>query len=780
MGDRALGRSASNLPAELTSFVGRRQELREVKRLLTTTRLLTLTGSGGAGKTRLAVRAAAEMSRGFPHGAWLVSLASINDPPLVTQAVFGALGVNDLSAGLSLSSLTEYLTGKRLLLVLDNCEHLLDPCAVLAVTLAQACPDLRLLATSRQALGVAGEVRMVVPPMSLPAEGSEVSVQRLLTSDAVWLLSERAAAVVPGFAVDAGNAPGVLELCRRLDGIPLALELAAVRLGALSLDQLNQGLATELSILGSGNRGAAARQQTLEATIGWSYGLLDEQERLLWARLSVFAGGFEADAVTEVCSDPRLPPKRIVGLLGALVDKSVVKRQLMGSSARYWLLETMRQYGRERLRELGEEAAIQKRHFDWICALARSVGAWDGRQAALFNRMSDERDNLWAALDFCSRQPGEVAAGAELAQHLFAYWTSRGPYGDVRRVLTALAQSAPENSVARARLLWGAAAMALSQNDYGACAALSEESLRIATEVKDGEAVGWSLALRAIPYWAEGDTAAAAERFESALSLARLLGIEQLELTAIDDLCGICVAAGNLDRAIEVGEQGLALSKSRGEVWMRGYLLNYLAQANWLRGDRQGGEALAREAASCKHAVDDRIGLTMALETLASMAAELGQHQRAACLLGASERVRTESSLTLIELFRPQHDRSVSIAVHGIGQSAFGVAFKRGRAMTIGEGVAFAADDKQPPKPAPAARPQPQAVLTRRQLDIARLVAEDLSNKHIADRLFLSERTVETHIANILNKLGLNSRIQLTRWVADVTGTGQIAAENRP
>src|SRR5499427_24052 len=206
MGGRAHGPRASNLPADLTSFVGRRQELREVKRLLTTTRLLTLTGSGGAGKTRLALRAASEMSRGFPDGAWLVQLASIHDPLLVTQAVFSALGVHDLSGGLSLSSLTEYVAGKRLLLVLDNCEHLLDACAVLAVTLVKACPELQLLATSRQALGVTGEVRMVVPPMSLPAEEDEVPAQRLLSWDAVWLLTERAAAVVPGFTVDAENA----------------------------------------------------------------------------------------------------------------------------------------------------------------------------------------------------------------------------------------------------------------------------------------------------------------------------------------------------------------------------------------------------------------------------------------------------------------------------------------------------------------------------------------------------------------------------------------------
>ena len=475
-----MGRYLSNLPAEVTSFVGRRQELREVKRLLTTTRLLTLTGSGGAGKTKLALRAAAEMSRGFRDGAWLVLLDSVRDPLLVTQAVFSALGVQDLSSGVSLSSLADYLAGRRLLLVLDNCEHLLYGCAVLASTLIASCPDLHVLATSRQALGVAGEVRMVVPPMSLPVEGEDPSVQRLLGYDAVWLLSERAAAVVPGFTVDASNAEQVLLLCRKLDGSPLALELAAVRLGSLSLEQLNQGLASELSILGTANRGADARQQTLEATIGWSYGLLDERERLLWARLSVFAGGFEEDAAAEVCSDTRIPASRIAGLLGALVDKSILKRQLTGGGPpRYWLLETMRQYGLARLREAGEQATIGKRHFDWICELAESIGAMDSRQITLFDRIHREQDNLWAALDFCVRNPANVPAASELAQHLHPYWVSRGPFGDVRRVLTSLAELAPEDSVPRARLLWVAAVMAMSVNDYDACAALSEESLRI-------------------------------------------------------------------------------------------------------------------------------------------------------------------------------------------------------------------------------------------------------------------------------------------------------------
>jgi non-specific serine/threonine protein kinase len=772
MGHRAGQPRPSNLPAELTSFVGRRGELREVKRLLTITPLLTLTGSGGAGKTRLALRAAAEMARGFSDGAWLVSLAPVQDPMLVPQAVFGALGVHDLSAGLSLSSLAQYLAGRRLLLVLDNCEHLLDACATLAAAVIQSCPDLLVLATSRQALGVAGEVRMVVPPMSLPEGGDDISVEQALCSDAVWLLSERASAVVPGFAVSAGNAAAVAELCRRLDGIPLALELAAVRLGSLSLDQLNHGLASELSILGSAGRGGEARQQTLETTIGWSYGLLSEHERLLWARLSVFAGGFEEDAVIQVCCDQRLSPERIAGLLGALVEKCVIKRQLAGSSARYWLLETIRQYGRQRLREFGEETAAQKRHLQWICALGKQAGAWDASQAEMFRRMHREQDNLWAALEFCREHPSEVPAAAELARDLYVYWTCRGPFSDVRRMVSSLIEVTAQDSLPRARLLWVAASAAINQNDYDACAVLSRESLRIATLLKDAELVGWSRDYLAIAHWIAGDLAEAARLCESTLTLARLMHLPQLELGLLNLLATIVLYAGEVDRAVELGGQCLQQSRACGELWVRGYVLNFLAQAEWSRGDRGRGETLAREAATCKHAVDDRNGLTMALETLAAMAADAGQHERAARLLGSAERVRTESSLTVIQPFRPQHEQSVSTAVRGLGQTAFEAALQRGRQMTIDEGVAFAVQDTLPPKPAPKARPQPHTTLTSRQMDIARLVADDLSNKQIAARLFVSERTVETHVSNILNKLGLNSRLQLGRWVADVAERG--------
>jgi DNA-binding CsgD family transcriptional regulator len=271
------------------------------------------------------------------------------------------------------------------------------------------------------------------------------------------------------------------------------------------------------------------------------------------------------------------------------------------------------------------------------------------------------------------------------------------------------------------------------------------------------EVVAWSLLVGAIPLWADGDLTGAKQRLESALTLAELMRVEHVELDARSTLCGILTAAGELDRAIELGEQALAISESLGELWARGFALNYLGQATWLRGDRPRGEALAREAAACKHALDDRNGLAIVLETLAWMAAELGQHERAAHLHGAAERVRHETSQTLIELFRTQHERSAAAARHGLGTRSYDAAFARGRAMTIDEGVAFALGGTQRPSPASAVNPGPRPALTSRQIEIARLIADDLSNKQIAARLFLSERTVETHVTNMLNRLGLNS-----------------------
>src|SRR5215813_13305454 len=377
MAGRAARSRAGNLPADLTSFVGRRRELAEVKRLLTTTRLLTLTGSGGAGKTRLALRAAADLARNFQGGTWLVSLAPIDDPLLITQAVFSALGLQDVSSRWSLSALSDYLSDRRLLLVLDNCEHLLDGAAGLAGTLLKSCPELRVLATSRQALGMAGEVRLRVPPLSMPEGVDSLTPGQIAGFDAVALLVERAAAVQPGFCVDDSNATSVHRLCARLDGMPLALELAAVRLEGLTVDQLLDGLDRQLQAPAAALRGAEPRQRTIEATLDWSFSLLSDKERRLWARLSVFAGAFDATAAATVCSGLESQEEDFAEVMAALVESSILQRDQAVKPPRYSMLETVRRYGRHKLRELGEELQLQTRHTDWILQLVRVAATSD-------------------------------------------------------------------------------------------------------------------------------------------------------------------------------------------------------------------------------------------------------------------------------------------------------------------------------------------------------------------------------------------------------------------
>jgi DNA-binding CsgD family transcriptional regulator len=456
----------------------------------------------------------------------------------------------------------------------------------------------------------------------------------------------------------------------------------------------------------------------------------------------------------------------------------VVKRDLKsGNAARYWLLDTLRQFGRQRLREMGEETSTRQRHLQWISALARSVATFDEHQPELFRRLDTERDNLWAALDFCVKHPAHADTAGEMAIGLLPYWSSRGSYGDVRRVLTAIAEGTAEDSRPRARLLVLVAAMAVLQNDFGAASACAPEIRRTATGLKDSELMAWSLIAEALPLSVAGELAEAIKKGEAAVSLARLMQDQPLDLMVTASFCPVLVVADQLDRTIELAEPCLTASREGGEFWARGYLLNSICQVQWRQGQAQLAEASAREGAACKHALDDRNGLQALLETLAWMAADLGAHHRAATLLGCAESVRQASAVPFQELFqRQQHDHSVALATRAMGHKAFDAAYQRGLAMTIEDAVGFAVTDRQDytPKPKLAVKPDSRSLLTRREHEIAGLIAGELSTREIAARLFLSERTVETHVTHIFNKLGINSRSQLTRWLADVADAGPV------
>jgi non-specific serine/threonine protein kinase len=397
---RTPERPPNNLPLELSSFVGRERELAEVERSLENTRLLTLTGSGGCGKTRLALAVAAELVGGLEDGVWLVELAPLADPSLVPQAVASTLGVREQPGRLLTETLSDYLRSKKMLLVLDNCEHLIEACATLVEALLRSCPELCVLATSREALGITGEVAWPVPSLSLPDVRRLPNIESLPQYESARLFVERAVAVKPAFALTEQNAASVAQICYRLDGIPLALELAAARTKVLSVEQIADRLDDCFGLLADGGRTALPRQRTLHATMDWSHELLSEEERALFRRLSVFAGGFTLEAAESVCAGEELERNEVLQLLSHLVDKSLVTAREVSGEARHHLLETVRQYGWEKLSESGETGLVRERHAEYYLALAEEAEPElkAERQVAWLERFERDHDNLRAAM----------------------------------------------------------------------------------------------------------------------------------------------------------------------------------------------------------------------------------------------------------------------------------------------------------------------------------------------------------------------------------------------
>ena len=616
---------------------------------------------------------------------------------------------------------------------------------------------------------------MRVPPLSLPDDTASLTPEQIATYEAVALLSERATAVVPGFRVNRANAVAVLRLCRRLDGMPLALELAAVRLEGMTLEQVADGREGQLPVLAQGSRGVEARQRTLDATIGWSHGLLDEPERLLWARLSVFAGGFDEAAAKLVCSGNELPADHLPLNLASLVETSIMQRDSDRRPARYSMLETVRQFGRQRLRDLGEEAEIRRRHRDWIQLLAHEAGSFDQRQAEAFGRIRLELDNVWSALDFCRSEPGEAAVGIDICCDLSPYWSARGPLGDARRRLDGFLALTADGSVARARCLSVAAVLAVMQSDFAVAVPMADESLRIGHETHNAELVafGFGAVLFAGYYLRKKSEDELLSLAEALIGYGRSAGLSYLVALGLGYICAIRMSQGALDKAIESGERAASMLREVGELWFRGQTLNHLSEAWRRRGDLARAESLAREGAAGSHALGDRRGVALLVETLAWMASDRGAHARAAVLLGYARRLRESIMVPLLSRHQAPHDACERSVRSRLGDTGFARAFQRGATMPDRDAIAYILE-QAPTAPGAASPPspasQPPSTLTPRELEIARLIAEGLTSQQIATRLFISERTVTTHVTNALNRLGLSSRIQLAGWVAGGRG----------
>jgi predicted ATPase/DNA-binding NarL/FixJ family response regulator len=784
------GRAAvGNLPLELTSFVGRRREVGEVRRLLGETRLVTLTGVGGTGKTRLALRVAAELRRAFPDGVWFVDLTQLHDmgpytqdvqdPDVLAFRVTATLGLREQGGRPPLQVLAEQLADRQLLLVLDNCEHLLPACAVLADTLLRSSTRLRILITSREPLTIAGEVVFPVPPLAAPDPGRRLSLADLGGCESVALFVDRARATAADFELTEDNRVAVAELCHRLDGLPLAIELAAARIRLLAPKEILSRLTDRFALLSRGSRAAPQRQQTLRACMDWSFDLCPKPERALWARLSVFAGEFELDAVEGICADGELPEADLLDLVAGLVDKSILVRGDLrdgpAEAARYRMLETIRDFGQDELRKAGDDAVVRRRHRDWYERLvARASMEWvSHRQAYWLARLAGEHLNLRAALEYCLAEPGEAEAALRLTVGVpRQYWWSRGLFGEGRRWLDrALAQAITATAL-RSRALLLNSYLAFAQGDPAAATRLLDEGEDLARRLDAPAELAYADCLHGIGRLFANDLPAAVETLGRARATLsgdpdRDLDLYLNVVIALGTAVGL---AGDHQRATACQQEALAIVEPRGEGRHRSNALWMGGLVAWFRGDLREAAAQQVESLRLKQASGsgDRYGTTLCLEVLAWITAGQQRYRRAATLLGAADAVRTDIGTSITAQLAGHRRTCVRHTRDVLGDAAFDDAFQHGQAFSFEDALAYALDE--PPQPAPAPYEGAPTPLTGREQQVAALISQGLSNKDIAAALVISPRTAESHVEHILTKLGFTSRAQVAAWSAAANG----------
>ena len=765
---QSLGKQgAGNLPDELGEFVGRRTEIAACKRALARSRLVTLTGPGGIGKTRLAVRVVSEVRRAFADGAWIVELASLRDPALLAREVARSLGFSDRSTQWAVATLSDHLRGRQSLLLLDNCEHLLDACAVLAETVLHTCPGVRVLATSREPLGVIGEIAVAVPTMSVPGAGDPATPERLLRCEAARLLLSRAAGVRPDFTVSAANTPAVAELVRRLEGIPLAIELAAVRLRSLAPEQIVDRLQDRFHLLTSGSRTAEARQQTMRATLEWSYALLSEHERTVWRRVSVFAESFDVEAAEAVCSGDGIARDAIFGLIDGLIAKSVLMCEPDRISARYRMLDTVREFGQGKLREAGrEDASLACRHRDWYARVAASAEGLSPRQVAWMERLHTDHANLRAALNFCLTNRNEVDAGLKMVCDLWLYWDAGGHLTEGRRWVDTLLAAAGRDSPLRPRGHWVAGYLSLSQRDEKSAVPLLEEALRLARG-NDESAVAYASQFLGRGVWLLGDAERGLALTEEALASHRCSDNWQGMVLALVQFGWMKALSGSPAESRDPLQECVDICVAHGERWICSYALWALGLAAWFEGCLEEATRRESDALRLKRDVHDQVGAPLCLEALAWIAVSGHHPQRGAVLLGAAA-----GAWQALPGFLPQPLQELHIACHDnavrtLGSSRFDEAFTSGERMTRDQAVAVALDEHYDGARgfSTGTRHSPTS-LTQREREIAALLAEGRSNADIGRTLVVSTRTAETHVRHIMDKLGFSTRAQIAGWAA--------------
>ncbi|MFC9556735.1 protein kinase [Rhodococcus sp. NPDC056960] len=752
-----------NLPLDLSSFVGRRHEINEAKSLLASSRLLTLVGIGGVGKTRLALRVASNIQREFADGAWLIELDEVHTPSRLVDVVASTLGLRDQPDRSLRETVLDFLSSREVLLILDNCEQVVDAVADLATILLRQNPNVRILATSREPLATAGEATLRVPPLTVPDPDHEPALQGLPRYDAVSLFTERATTAVSTFELTDANKTAVARICHRLDGLPLPIELAAARLRAMSPEQILQRLSDRYALLTRGSRGAPSRQQTLRLCVDWSYDLCTPAEQLMWARLSVFTGGFELDAAEFVCGE-NVEPADVLDSVASLVDKSILIREEHSGMVRFRLLETLRAYGREKAREEGDYHALRRRHRDWFRRLARTAeGEFIGpRQLDWIARLGWEQPNLRDAMDF-SLTEDDAEAGLQIATPLMQFWGSRGLLTEARRWLDEFLARHPQRpTIAYVRALYADCLMAEQQGDHHRGAALAEQARTLADQCTDPTARAIADHADGISGLFAGDHARAASSLQRALTVFRqleddlALRIECLTLLGLVDQLG-----KEPDRAIRCYEEVLAITEDHGESVYRSYALWAMAVAQFGLGAHSRAVELLDEGLRLARLVDDPVACSNCVEVFAWIAGS-DDPKRAVTLMGAAETLgRTAgSSAVFVPDLLAYHEECERTAHRILKPHVFDTARQHGSAMDLAAAVSYALGESPP-------SPTGSALLTKREQQVAELIAEGLTNKAIAARLVISPRTAQGHVEHILTKLGFTSRAQVAAWVVE-------------
>lgn len=732
-------------------------------------RLVTVCGPGGSGKTRLALAAAERLLPEQPDGVFLVELADVSDPQLVASSVASALGVGERPEIGIVASLQEALRPAQLLVILDNCEHLVEACAALSFDLLESCPELRLLVTSREPLGVPGELAWRLPAFPTPQADDPLSVEELTRYDSVRLFVERAQSFQPSFALTVDNAQAVARVCELTEGIPLAIELAAGRLPTLAVEQIADQLSDALAVLTTGSRLLPRRQRTLRATIDWSYERLAPTEQALFNRLSVFSGPASLEAVRAVCGDAALPAEEILDTLARLIDKSLVQAEAVRRELRYRLLELLRQYARKRLDVVGESQVLRARHAAYFATLADPSSELQARARfpELAQLLADDRQNVRAALAWSLHADPDQAL--LLAGGLSRFWHTMSHLAEGRRWLERALAATPGEPAVRARALHGAGQLVYRQGDCSAAQAFLTEALGIHRELGDEANVAWDLRSLGLVLLSLGDYGRAGNCLEEALAIHERLGDPVDMARTLGSLALVAMAAGRYEAAQGRLRECVELAQNTGDEWALATAIGVQGELAMEVGDYEAAQTHLQVSITFLARLADEASVAYRLEGFARLAALRGQRTRALTLAAAGAAIRARVGSVAVPHWRRRLDEAMARCRRHLGPRAAGAAHAAGAALSVDEAITYALEEAEPAgrrqtrngaEPAWASARSRTAGLSVREWDVLGLLMTGLSNRLIAARLSISPNTVNKHVASILEKLAARSRSQ--------------------